>query len=61
MRGWNATAQAYPSGQTLHRRIEAQAALIPDAVAAVHQGRQLTYGELNQQANALAHYLLELG
>ncbi len=58
---WNATAQAPASAQTLHRRIEAQAARTPDAIAAVHQDRQLTYAQLDQQANALAHQLLEHG
>ncbi|WAT26600.1 non-ribosomal peptide synthetase [Pseudomonas sp. GXZC] len=58
---WNATAQPNAPLQTLHGRIEAQAARTPDAVAAVHQGRQLSYAQLNQQANALAHQLLERG
>ncbi len=58
---WNATAQLSPAPHTLHARIEAQAARTPDAVAAVQQGRQLTYAQLNQQANALAHHLLERG
>ncbi|WP_256349347.1 non-ribosomal peptide synthetase, partial [Pseudomonas edaphica] len=58
---WNATAQAPASAQTLHRRIEAQAARTPDAIAVVHQDRQLTYAQLDQQANALAHQLLEHG
>ncbi|MEJ5282243.1 amino acid adenylation domain-containing protein [Pseudomonas sp. MYb541] len=63
---WNATAQANTTQanaplQTLHGRVEAQAARTPDAVAAVYQGRQLSYAQLNQQANALAHQLLERG
>ncbi|MCD7041283.1 amino acid adenylation domain-containing protein [Pseudomonas sp. MAFF 311096] len=58
---FNATHTDFPQGTTLHGRIEAQAALTPDAIAAVHQGRQLTYAELNQQANLLAHHLLALG
>jgi len=58
---WNATAQPNAQPQTLHARIEGQAARTPDAVAAEHQGRQLTYAQLNQQANALAHQLLERG
>ncbi|WP_242167242.1 MULTISPECIES: non-ribosomal peptide synthetase [unclassified Pseudomonas] len=58
---WNATAQPTATLQTLHGRIEAQAARTPDAVAAVHQGRQLTYAQLDQQANALALQLLEHG
>nr|WP_281349907.1 non-ribosomal peptide synthetase [Pseudomonas karstica] len=61
LKHWNATAQDRPAVDVLHRRIEAQAALTPDAVAAVYQGRQLTYAELNQQANRLAHHLLGLG
>ena len=58
---WNTTAQRVTQPQTLHARIEAQAARTPDAVAAVYQGRHLSYAQLNQQANALAHQLLERG
>ena len=58
---WNATDVAFPQGQTLHARFEAQAASNPDALAAVYQGQRLTYGELNQRANPLAHHLRELG
>ncbi|AZE62033.1 MULTISPECIES: non-ribosomal peptide synthetase [Pseudomonas fluorescens group] len=58
---WNATAQPNAAPQTLHQRIEAQAARTPDAIAAVCQGRQLTYTQLNRQANTLAHQLLTHG
>ena len=58
---FNATVIDFPCGSTLHARIEAQAARAPDAIAAMHQGRQMTYAELNQQANLLAHHLLALG
>ncbi|OIN45837.1 non-ribosomal peptide synthetase [Pseudomonas azotoformans] len=58
---WNATAEPVTQPQTLHARIEAQAARAPDAIAAVYQGRHLSYAQLNQQANALAHQLLERG
>ena len=58
---WNATAQPATEPQTLHARIEAQAARTPQAIAAVHQGQQLTYAQLDQQANALAWQLLEHG
>ena len=58
---FNATQADFPQGTTLHGRIEAQVVLTPDAIAAVHQGRQLSYAELNQQANLLAHHLLALG
>ncbi|QXQ20944.1 amino acid adenylation domain-containing protein [Pseudomonas tolaasii] len=58
---FNATAVEFPQGTTLHGRIEAQAALTPTAIAAMYHGRQLTYAELNAQANLLAHHLLALG
>ncbi len=58
---WNATAQPTVAPHTLHARIEAQVMRTPDAVAVVQQGRQLTYAQLNQQANALAQQLLERG
>ncbi|MGB3122871.1 MAG: condensation domain-containing protein, partial [Pseudomonas sp.] len=58
---WNATGQPSSEPRTLHGRIEAQAARTPLAIAAVYQGLQLTYAQLDQQANALAHQLLEHG
>jgi amino acid adenylation domain-containing protein len=54
---WNDTAMEYPRGQTLHQLFEAQAARTPDQVAVVDEDRQLTYRQLNEQANQLAHYL----
>ncbi|HDS1681406.1 TPA: amino acid adenylation domain-containing protein, partial [Pseudomonas putida] len=58
---FNATAQAYPQGQTVHALVEAQAARAPEA-SAVSQGDQaLSYGELNLRANRLAHRLIEQG
>ncbi len=32
----------------------------PEAVAIVYEDEQLTYGELNRRANALAYYLMDL-
>ena len=46
---------------TIHRLIEARVEQMPDAVALRHENTILTYTELNQQANQLAHYLIELG
>ena len=58
---WNATRVDYPAPTPLAQRIEAQAMLRPQALAATAQGQCLSYIELNQRANALAHHLLDLG
>jgi amino acid adenylation domain-containing protein len=58
---WNATGAAYPRDKCVHHLIEEQAARTPDAVAVVHDGRTLTYSQLNAQASQLAHHLRGLG
>ena len=45
----------------LHQLFEAQVKKTPEAVALKFVGQQLTYRELNQQANQLAHHLQTLG
>ncbi|SFH04991.1 Non-ribosomal peptide synthetase component F, partial [Duganella sp. CF458] len=46
---------------TIHGRFEEQAAAQPDAIALTVDGQQMTYEELNSNANRMAHRLLELG
>ena len=58
---WNETAVEYPRHLTLPQLFEAQAAVTPTAVALVSEAGQMSYGELNERANQLAHYLRELG
>lgn len=58
---WNATGAAYPRDKYVHELFEEQAARTPDAVAVVHDGRTLTYSQLNARANQLAHHLQGLG
>ncbi|MCX6045378.1 MAG: amino acid adenylation domain-containing protein, partial [Chloroflexi bacterium] len=58
---WNATETPRPSQDHLHQSIEAQAAQTPTALAVVCNGQQLTYRQLNEQANQLAHYLIAQG
>jgi amino acid adenylation domain-containing protein len=58
---WNATEAAYAGDRCLHHLLEEQAARTPEEVAVICGGHQLTYSELNQQANQLAHYLRKLG
>lgn len=45
----------------LHQLVESQVCQTPNAVAANFQKEQITYQELNQKANKLAHYLISLG
>ncbi|MEG5092537.1 amino acid adenylation domain-containing protein [Microcoleus sp. B13-B4] len=45
---------------TLHGLFEAQVEKIPEAIALVLDSEQLTYRELNEKANQLAHYLSSL-
>ena len=59
--GLNATQQDYQGPECVHLHIEAQAAATPDACALVFAGQCLTYAELNQRANRLAHTLREQG
>ncbi len=46
---------------SVHELVELQAEKTPDAVAIVFQTQQLTYQQLNQKANQLAHYLQASG
>ena len=58
---WNQTQAEYPRESSLVELVDAQAARTPHQVAAVFEGQQLTYGDLNQRANQLAHRLRTLG
>lgn len=55
---FNNTKAYYPEGKTIHELFSEQAAKTPDNIAVVFNGRQLTYRELEQQANRLANYLV---
>lgn len=46
---------------SFHQIFENQVEKTPEAIAVVCNARQLTYAELNQRANQLAHYLKDLG
>ncbi len=58
---WNATQMEYPMGRCIHQLFEAQVERTPDAAAVIFEDAQLTYRELNQRANQLAHHLQQLG
>ncbi|MDF5726915.1 MAG: amino acid adenylation domain-containing protein [Rhizonema sp. PD38] len=56
---WNQTQTDYPLNQTLVDLFEAQVAKNPDNIALVFESQHLTYQQLNQKANQLAHYLIQ--
>ena len=58
---WNDTATEYPQDQCIHQLFEAQVERTPGAVAVVYGDEHLTYRELHERANQLAHHLQELG
>ncbi|HWW70056.1 MAG TPA: amino acid adenylation domain-containing protein, partial [Duganella sp.] len=58
---FNDTAVHYPRERLIHQLFEEQAARLPDATAVIFEDRRLSYGELNERANRLAHYLRERG
>ncbi|HEX9986362.1 MAG TPA: amino acid adenylation domain-containing protein [Thermoanaerobaculia bacterium] len=58
---WNDTAADYPANDCIHQLFEAQAARTPEAEALVVGDESLTYRELNERANQLAHALIEQG
>jgi amino acid adenylation domain-containing protein len=71
---WNDTERDYPRDKCIHELFEAQVEKTPDNIAAVYpstlrhaqgsgqvEDERLTYKELNERANQLARYLIELG
>ncbi|HML76549.1 MAG TPA: amino acid adenylation domain-containing protein [Anaerohalosphaeraceae bacterium] len=51
------TKKEYPATQCIHQLFEQQAEKTPDAMAVMFEDQTLTYRQLNEQANQLAHYL----
>ena len=58
---WNSTKREYASQDALQRMFEEQAARTPEAPAVICGSQWLSYRELNEGANQLAHYLMKLG
>lgn len=58
---WNQTQRKYIQDICVHQLFEMQVERTPDAVALVFENQQLSYRELNAQANQLAHHLTSLG
>jgi aspartate racemase len=58
---WNATGVDYPLHRCFSELFEEQVERTPQALAVSCEGEQLTYRELNEGANRLAHHLQGLG
>ncbi|MGA9773578.1 MAG: amino acid adenylation domain-containing protein [Blastocatellia bacterium] len=58
---WNATRTDGINYDSVQSIFEAQAELTPEKIAVVFETERLTYRELNERANRLAHYLRGLG
>ncbi|MEH1936773.1 MAG: amino acid adenylation domain-containing protein [Nostoc sp.] len=58
---WNDTYTPYPDSKCIHQLFEEQVEKTPNAVAVVYEDESLTYQQLNDRANQLAHYLQTLG
>ncbi|MFA0960207.1 non-ribosomal peptide synthase/polyketide synthase [Roseivirga sp. BDSF3-8] len=58
LEGFNNTASGYPSDKTIVDLFAEQANATPEATAVVCEDRELSYRELEEASNRLAHYLL---
>ena len=58
---FNQTAKDYPQDKSIVQLFEAQVAKTPHNLAVVFEAEQLTYAQLNSQANQLARYLKKQG
>ncbi|MGC2745759.1 MAG: amino acid adenylation domain-containing protein, partial [Candidatus Angelobacter sp.] len=58
---WNNTALDWSDKRFVHERFAEHAARTPDYIAVVADGMQLTYTQLNERANRLAHRLQRFG
>ncbi|MBH8576701.1 amino acid adenylation domain-containing protein [Nostocaceae cyanobacterium CENA369] len=56
---WNQTQTEYPQDKTLVDLFEQQVEKNPHNIALVFECQSLTYQQLNQKANQLAHYLIQ--
>ena len=57
---WTNTSVDYPR-RCIHELFEEQAKTTPDARAVIFENQQMTFAELDQRANQLAHYLCKHG
>ena len=58
---WNETSMEYPSDACVNNLFEMQAERVPNAVAVLQGDKSVSFRELDQRANKLAHHLKSLG
>ncbi|MCF6437464.1 non-ribosomal peptide synthetase [Pseudoalteromonas sp. MMG022] len=58
---YNDTKRDYAKNTCIHELFEQQVSETPDAIAAIFNGDALTYQQVNQRANQLAHYFAQNG
>ncbi|HEU4323408.1 MAG TPA: amino acid adenylation domain-containing protein [Roseiflexaceae bacterium] len=58
---WNQQQVPFSEGACAHQLFEAQAARTPEAPALEWEGQRLSYRELNERANRVAHHLRAIG
>jgi amino acid adenylation domain-containing protein/non-ribosomal peptide synthase protein (TIGR01720 family) len=58
---WNDTFASYPKQSCVHQLFELQCEQAPGNIAIVFGEVRLSYRDLNERANQVAHYLIELG
>ncbi|MFN6462896.1 MAG: non-ribosomal peptide synthetase [Nostoc sp. DedVER02] len=56
---WNQTDADYPKDLCIYQLFAAQVEKTPNNIAVVFDEQKLTYQQLNQKANQLAHYLIQ--
>lgn len=61
MMSWNNTMTPYNNELCVHNKLENTAKLYPDKIAVISDTNQLTYSQLDKNANKLSHYLHESG
>ncbi|NQY36425.1 MAG: amino acid adenylation domain-containing protein, partial [Alteromonadaceae bacterium] len=58
---WNATQADYPQNKCIQELFEEQVERVPQNTAVIFEDKEMTYRELNERSNQLAHYLIAQG
>ncbi|WP_345027254.1 condensation domain-containing protein, partial [Flavivirga jejuensis] len=61
LRGFNDTSVSYPLEKTVVDLFEEQVLKSPESIALLFEGEELSYKELDDRSNQLAHYLVSEG